>query len=102
MVRKANDLGDFQGILKEAGNRLMVVDFYSKQCSPKFEEASKNPKYKNVIFVKVDVDEADKIASACGVKGTASFQFYKNGKMVDQFSGEKPDVLAKKLDTHKT
>ncbi|XP_074533464.1 thioredoxin-like [Halichoeres trimaculatus] len=101
-------MDDFRGILKEAGDRLVVVDFYAKWCgpcreiSPKFEEASQNPKYKNVIFAKVDVDLADKIASACGVQSMPTFQFYKNKEMIDEFSGNKPELLVQKLDTLKT
>ena len=46
--------------------------------------ASENP---NAIFVKIDVDEAAAIAEKCGISAMPTFQFYKGGAKVDEFSG---------------
>jgi len=43
--------------------------------------------FPNAIFVKVDVDDASDVAEACGISAMPTFQFYKNGVKVDEFSG---------------
>ncbi|KAM3843267.1 thioredoxin-like, partial [Diretmus argenteus] len=64
MVREVEDLDSFLSILKEAGDKLVVVDFTAtwcgpcKQIAPRYHEMSEKPENKNVIFLKVDVDEA--------------------------------------------
>uniref|UniRef100_A0A8C4EBJ2 Thioredoxin domain-containing protein n=1 Tax=Dicentrarchus labrax TaxID=13489 RepID=A0A8C4EBJ2_DICLA len=73
---------------KEAGDKLVVVDFTAtwcgpcKQIGPIFEEQSLKPENKNVIFLKVDVDEAEDVSSSCNISCMPTFQFYKNGEKV--------------------
>lgn len=57
--------------------------------------AEENP---DVVFVKVDVDEADDVASACGISAMPTFQFYKGGNMVHEFSGASEQILKAKVD----
>ncbi|XP_055345315.1 thioredoxin-2-like [Paramacrobiotus metropolitanus] len=77
-------------ILKEAGNKLVVLDFHATWCgpcrniAPKFEEFAN--KY-DAVFLKVDVDEAEEIASTYEITSMPTFVFVKNGKKVDSFSG---------------
>ena len=53
--------------------------------APVFEKmASENP---DITFVKVDVDDAEDIAAACGISAMPTFQFYREGKKIDEFSG---------------
>ncbi|CAJ1086012.1 thioredoxin-like [Xyrichtys novacula] len=108
MVQNVESLEEFQKILKDAGDKLVVVDFTAtwcgpcKQIGPKFEEESKNPDNKNVIFLKVDVDEAEDVSSHCAIKCMPTFQFYKNGTMIDEFSGANLPTLLEKLQAHRT
>ncbi|KAM4698711.1 thioredoxin-like, partial [Rhinophrynus dorsalis] len=44
-------------------------------------------KYSDVVFIKVDVDDAQDVASHCDVKCMPTFQFYKNGEKIHEFSG---------------
>ncbi|KAG7241509.1 hypothetical protein INR49_025553 [Caranx melampygus] len=103
MVREVESLDEFKVILKEAGNKLVVVDFTATWCGPcqqigpKFVACSNNPEYKDVIFLKVDVDDAQDVAQECEIKCMPTFQFYKNGSKVDEFSGANPVTLEEKL-----
>ncbi|XP_029382093.1 thioredoxin b isoform X2 [Echeneis naucrates] len=107
MVRSVESLDEFNAILKEAGDKLVVVDFTAtwcgpcKQIGPQFAEMSEKPEYKNVIFLKVDVDEAEDVSGHCGIKCMPTFQFFKNGKKVDEFSGANTDTLTQKLNSLK-
>ena len=51
----------------------------------------------NAIFVKVDVDAMDKLAQKCGIRAMPTFQFYKNGEKVDEFSGADIATLKEKV-----
>lgn len=53
--------------------------------SPLYEELSS--KFTSVLFLKVDVDERDDVASACEVQSMPTFQVYKNGQKVDEMVG---------------
>uniref|UniRef100_A0A3B3DN64 Thioredoxin n=1 Tax=Oryzias melastigma TaxID=30732 RepID=A0A3B3DN64_ORYME len=86
-------VGEFKKILEESGNKLVVVDFTATWCgpcrriSPIFEKMSKEPENNNVVFLKVDVDEADDVSRHCGIRCMPTFHFYKGGKKVEEFSG---------------
>ena len=53
----------------------------------------------NVIFVKVDVDAQDKIAQKCGISAMPTFQFFKDGKKVDEMQGADVNGLKSKVQT---
>uniref|UniRef100_A0A7N8YI91 Thioredoxin n=1 Tax=Mastacembelus armatus TaxID=205130 RepID=A0A7N8YI91_9TELE len=79
-------LDEFRALLKEAGDKLVVVDFSATWCgpckkiAPEYEDLSKKPENKNVVFLKVDVDEAEDVSTDCGISCMPTFHFYKNGK----------------------
>uniref|UniRef100_A0A8C6UDP7 Thioredoxin n=1 Tax=Neogobius melanostomus TaxID=47308 RepID=A0A8C6UDP7_9GOBI len=88
---------DFEEELKAAGSKLVVVDFTASWCgpckmiAPVFEKmADEN---KDVVFLKVDVDEASDVSEKCGISSMPTFQFYKNGEKLEQFSGASEEKL---------
>ena len=90
MVDYAKTKKEFDDIVNRYEN-LVVVDFTATWCgpcqqiAPFYEEfASKNG---DVVFLKVDVDENEETAEACDVRGMPTFQFYKGGEKVDEFTG---------------
>jgi thioredoxin len=75
----------------------VVVDFTATWCgpcqriAPVFTAlAEENPE---VCFVKVDVDENEEVAQECGVESMPTFQFYKSGLKVHEFSGASEDKI---------
>jgi len=52
---------------------------------PVFEALSE--KHPDVIFLKVDVDQCPGVAAGAKVRSMPTFQFFKGGARVDEFSG---------------
>jgi len=96
-----NSLGDD---LRNAGDQLVVVHFTAKWCEPckKITPFYENLsiKFPNVLFLRIDVDQCPTTASLCNIKSMPTFQFFKNLKLIDAFSGahmEKLNSLVKKF-----
>jgi thioredoxin 1 len=60
--------------------------------------AEENP---DVEFVKVDVDDADDVAAACGIQAMPTFQFFKGGAKIDEMKGADKGKLAQLLAKNK-
>ncbi|NXV81124.1 THIO protein, partial [Atlantisia rogersi] len=88
---------EFEAELKAAGDKLIVVDFSATWCGPckmiKPFFHSLGEKYSNVVFIEIDVDDAQDVAAHCDVKCMPTFQFYKGGKKVQEFSGANKEKL---------
>lgn len=46
-----------------------------------------------MMFIEIDVDNAQDVAAYCAVKCTLTFQFYKNNEEVHAFSGANKEKL---------
>ncbi|MBN3306144.1 thioredoxin b [Amia ocellicauda] len=105
MLIEIEDKDAFDKALKDAGDKLVVVDFTATWCGPcqavgpHFKRFSEE--YQDVVFLKVDVDEAQDVAAACDIKCMPTFHFYKNAKQIDHFSGANADMLEKKIKENK-
>uniref|UniRef100_A0A2K5F5F6 Thioredoxin domain-containing protein n=1 Tax=Aotus nancymaae TaxID=37293 RepID=A0A2K5F5F6_AOTNA len=77
MVKQIESKDAFQEALDATGDKLVVVDF----------------SYSNVIFLEVDVDDCQDVASECEVKCMPIFQFFKKGQKVGEFSGANKEKL---------
>jgi len=95
----------FDKALKEAGDKLVVVDFTASWCGPCQRIAPVFVKLAevmtDVVFVKVDVDENEETAQACGISAMPTFQFYKSGAKVHGFSGASEDKIKEAIAAHK-
>ncbi|KAI2809636.1 hypothetical protein BLOT_000785 [Blomia tropicalis] len=104
MVHKVVDVDDFKKQLKEAGDKLVVVDFYATWCgpcrliAPVLEDISKTSN--KVIVLKVDVDENEELTSEYGVNSMPTFLFFKKGEKVDSFSGANENKLRETISKH--
>jgi len=88
---------EFDDLLANAGEKLIVVDFHATWCgpckkvAPEYEALSKE--YPQCEFVKVDVDQNKETAQHCGIRAMPTFQLYKAKKLVHQIQGaDIPDL----------
>lgn len=97
MVKLIESKEAFQEALAAAGDKLVVVDFSATWCGPckmiKPFFHSLCDKYSNVVFLEVDVDDCQDVAADCEVKCMPTFQFYKKGQKVGEFSGANKEKL---------
>ncbi|XP_077981549.1 thioredoxin-like [Glandiceps talaboti] len=104
-VTEVKTKAEFDAALKDAGSKLVVVDFSAEWCGPCrmigpiFKEMA--PEYPDVVFLKVDVDVNKDTSQACGISCMPTFQFYKNGEKVDEFSGASKEKLEAALTKNK-
>uniref|UniRef100_A0A8C3S282 Thioredoxin n=1 Tax=Chelydra serpentina TaxID=8475 RepID=A0A8C3S282_CHESE len=54
-------------------------------------------KFPDVVFLEVDVDDAQDVASECAVQCMPTFHFYKQGKKVHEFSGANREKLEESI-----
>ncbi|XKL64500.1 hypothetical protein PGB90_004586 [Kerria lacca] len=104
MVYQVKDAADLQIKLTEAGDKLVVIDFFASWCgpckfiSPKVEDLANTET--NVVFLKVDVDECEEIAEMHKISSMPTFVFVKNSKTIDSFSGANYDKLQELVQKH--
>lgn len=98
---------DFQdNVLEKSWEVPVLADFWAPWCmpcqlfKPVLEKMEKNFKGKFVL-AKINVDVAQKTASAYGVMGVPSIKLFVDGEIVDEFTGAMPEEKLKKwLDSH--
>jgi thioredoxin 1 len=99
MVRQVKNKDEFDTILNN--NKHVIVDFYATWCGPCKRIAPDIEKmaieYKDVIFVKVDVEECDDVSSEYGVKAMPTFLFFTNGKKVYTVVGADLNKIKEKV-----
>lgn len=84
-----------------------MKDFWATWCgpckaiSPAFEKLAKQHEGSaQVIFAKCDVDKAKDVAQACGITAMPTFQFFKEGKKIDEVKGADVQQLNTKIGYH--
>jgi thioredoxin len=89
---------------KLKANPLLIIDFYATWCgpckaiSPVFDKLSKQHESStHIIFAQVDVDKAKDVAQECGITAMPTFQFFKEGKKVDEVRGADVQQLTTKI-----
>ena len=94
MLLNCNSINEFEKIVKSG---ITIVQFAATWCAPcqitmpVFESLSN--KYKSINFLKVDIDEQDKLVAKLGIHSIPSYLAYSNGQLIDQLIGSKEDKL---------
>ena len=103
MVYHVQNKDDLEQKLTEAGNKLVVIDFYANWCgpckiiSPKLEELSLQ--YADqALVLKVNVDDCEEIAMEYNVTSMPTFVFIKAREIIDIFVGGNSEKLVKNME----
>ncbi|XP_015928529.1 thioredoxin [Parasteatoda tepidariorum] len=105
MVHAVEDKDDFDTKLSAAGDKLVVVDFHATWCGPCKQIApffaGLAEEFTDVVFLKVDVDEVEDVATLYDVSSIPKFVFLKNKEKVDEMLGANQDKLKALVTQHK-
>ncbi|XP_011636234.1 thioredoxin-2 isoform X1 [Pogonomyrmex barbatus] len=103
--RKYVKLDDLKNKLKEAGSKLVVIDFFAVWCGPckmigpMIEDLAKD--MQDIVFLKVDVDECEDVAAEYEISSMPTFVFIKESKVLETFSGANIEKLKNTIQQHK-
>lgn len=95
----------FHPFLAEAGNDVVVVDYYTDWCGPckvmHTELKKLTTIFKTVRFAKFDVGKHEgAFATRQGIRRLPTFRVYRNGRIVDEITGARPVELRQLLVHH--
>jgi thioredoxin 1 len=100
-IQHITELKEFQTLIKSTP--YVAVDFTATWCGPCkmigpiFDKLSTDEKHTKWTFCKIDVDDAEDIASEYEITAMPTFIFIKDGVVVDKFSGANSKMLETKL-----
>eukprot|EP01033_Poteriospumella_lacustris_P014987 gene14987-10722_t len=87
----------------KSNGKVVVLDFTASWCgpcqriAPVYAQLSTTEEFQNVIFLKIDVDEAADIAQEYGVSAMPTFLIWKNGKVQEKVMGANAPALVQSI-----
>ena len=89
-------------LLIKAGNpgTVIAAQFTASWCGPckmigpYFEALSNEDANAGIVFIKVDVDDAEDVSEKCGISAMPTFQVWQGGQKVDSLVGASKEKLA--------
>lgn len=105
MVYQVKSKPELQEKLSEAGDKLVVIDFFATWCgpckkiAPVLEEIAKKYEGKLVVL-KVDVDEIEELVGEYEIEVMPTFVFKRKGQHLDTLSGSNEDKLRELIEKH--
>ena len=106
MITICNNYEDFKNILSNSNNKIVIIYTFAKWCqsckkiAPYFLSLSNDPSYENVIFVKIDIDNAIDIHEYLYPKTLPTFYIFKKLMKIAEYSGSNENQLKKFLDNN--
>ena len=95
MVKEITELSELESALEK--NNVVVVDYWATWCGPCKRIApfykELDEKLENVCFLKVDIDEAEDLATSQEIQCMPTFHIYKNKERVGLIKGANKDLL---------
>jgi thioredoxin 1 len=97
MVKEIKSTTEFKELID--GEKFTVVDFYADWCGPCRQIApfvtklSEGEEYKEVNFVKINVDDLSDISAEFGVRAMPTFMLFKGGEKIAEVVGANPSAL---------
>ncbi|ESN98400.1 hypothetical protein HELRODRAFT_176860 [Helobdella robusta] len=90
--------GEFKETLKSAGDKAIIIDFFTTWCgpckaiAPKFEAMAKS--HPKAICIKVDIDENQEVGEEYNIQSIPTFVVIQNGKEVERLNGANEAALS--------
>ncbi|XP_005182638.2 thioredoxin-1 [Musca domestica] len=105
MVSIIKNTEDFEKKLANAGDKLVILDFYATWCGPCKEMdphiRKLTQKYKDqAIVLKINVDKFNEISDYYKVKSMPTFVFIKNKKRLSSFAGADDEMLQQRVEQY--
>lgn len=103
-IIELNDDSSFTDKLVEAGQRLVVCDFFATWCgpcnmiAPFFKQLS--TKYPDAVFIKIDVDKCQGTAMANNISAMPTFVLIRNRAELERIRGADKNTLENKIKQH--
>jgi thioredoxin 1 len=72
-------------------DKIVIIDFFAEWCgpckriAPIYQELS--DKFMNIVFLKIDVDESEKISEAFGITALPTFVVINKGNIFKKLEG---------------
>ncbi|XP_050402977.1 thioredoxin [Patella vulgata] len=105
MLQLVDSVESFDALLKDAGDKMICVDFSASWCGPckvigpKFETIAKEMEGK-FIALKVDVDDVEELAARYKINAMPTFIIIKGGEKVDELIGASEAKLKELINKH--
>ena len=102
MVSTLKSTEDLENKIANAGDKLVVLDFYATWCGPckdmdPYVRKLTNAYKGRVMVIKINVDKFDVYCEKYKVRSMPTFVFIKNNRRVYSFSGFDPKTFEQKL-----
>ncbi|MBD3248725.1 thioredoxin [Candidatus Woesearchaeota archaeon] len=98
---EAKDSDFNEKVIEASKEKLIVVDFWADWCvpcnmlAPAIESAVGS--FEKAELVKVNVDQSPKVSGEYEINAIPAVKIFKDGKVVDEFTGVRPEADIKEF-----